>query len=186
MNKTRTFFAALAGAVLVLLIVEGPALASSIKSWAGGETITANDLNANFSHIHGTMVGGHGARLVNADVSASAAIAHSKLATPSLVPKAWGVVKSTCAASPCTVDAHSGISSVTRGGAGTYTVNLSSARANTNYGVLVSSVNPSGATGTLCIVEPIIATTNFSIDCYTHAGAANDTGLTFMVLDNDN
>lgn len=47
----------------IVLVTSG-----AIKTWQSGETIATSDLNANFSHIHNKMVGGHGARLVNADV----------------------------------------------------------------------------------------------------------------------
>lgn len=78
-------------AIFTLSLVTGMAFAGSIKSWSNGQTLTAADLNANFNHIHGLMVGGHGARLVDADVSGSAAIASSKLAQGSGIADAWGV-----------------------------------------------------------------------------------------------
>src|SRR5687767_8565450 len=44
----------------------------AIKSWSTGETIGNAEMNANFTHIHTNMVGGHGGRLTDIDVSASA------------------------------------------------------------------------------------------------------------------
>src|SRR3990172_5536886 len=106
----------------VCLILGGSvALAGSIKRWSSTETFTSTDINANFTHIHKTMVGGHGARLVNADVSSSAAIAHSKVATPALLSKAWANIAS-CDGSQasdsltCTLSAGSGITSVKSSG----------------------------------------------------------------------
>lgn len=172
------------GKVLVfLLALGGVALAGAIKTWVSGETLTAADLNSNFAHIHNSMVGGHGARLVNADVSASAAISHTKMATPALLPKAWAFVGAAgaCGASPCTISASSGVSGVTRGGAGTYSVTLSPARANAVYGVLVTS-----GTGALyCIGIPASALL-VTVVCYDAAGAVTDATFTVQILDDDN
>ena len=54
---------------LIAALMGSVALASTIHVWTSGDKVTAGDLNANFSHIHATMVGGHGQRLVNARVS---------------------------------------------------------------------------------------------------------------------
>lgn len=193
MNRFLQFVAAagiLGGLLHLLGMVVSPAYASSIKSWTTGERIKATDINANFAHLHGTMVGGHGTRLVDADVSSSAAIAHSKMATPALLPKVWAVVKATCTSSPCTIAANSGVSSITRASAGSYSVIPSSARADTSYGVIVTPVNPASAIAAnapTCYIEPLISTTSFSVDCFENDfGAGADTGFTVMVLDNDN
>lgn len=170
------------GLLLGALTVCGPSLASAIKVWSNGEVLSSTDLNANFAHIHNTMVGGgHGARLVNADVNASAAIAHSKMATPALLPRAWFTVLSTCAASPCTVDAASGISGVTRSGAGVYTATLSTARADTTYAVFFSGASNSA----LFCVGNDRTTTTFVIRCYDAAGVATDSAFNAMILDNN-
>lgn len=114
------------GAALFIATV---ALAGPIKVWVAGETITASDINANFAHIHNLMVGSHGARLVNADVSASAAIAHSKLATPALLPKAIGARVLPCDGGTCTWNVNSGFTSTfVRTFAGQYTLTLVAAR----------------------------------------------------------
>ena len=166
---------------VISLVLGAYAYAGSINTFATGETISASALNANFNHIHNTMVGGHGARLVNSDVSTSAAISHSKLATPALLPKAWAYV-SACTTGTCTLAASSGITSITAGGTdGTYTVVLP-ARSDTNYGFLVF---PIGVVDMVCFGEPVISTSQFSFDCETHAGVATDTGFTVMVLDNN-
>lgn len=176
--------------ILALLLTATMAIAGTIKTWSSGETLRSADLNSNFSHIHTTMVGGHGARLVNADVSASAAIDHSKMATPALFPKAWAAISSaSCTSTPCTINASSGVTSITRSATGTYSV-LIPARTNTAYGVMVQSVAPSGATATtmaVCYVEPIISTTTIAVDCFKNDGTgAQDTGFTILILDNDN
>lgn len=168
-------------AVLTALIVTGIANAGAIKTWTT-ETLRYSDLNSNFQHIHNTMVGGHGARLLDADVSASAAIAHSKLATPALVPKVWASVLSDCSASPCTVSASSGVSSITRSGTGEYDVLFSNVRANAVYGALIT---PFDATGLRSCRQTSAATNGFHVSCFD-AAAAVDTGFTVMILDNDN
>ncbi len=164
------------------LLVAGVALAGSIKNWSNGETIRATDLNGNFNHIHNTMVGGHGARLVDADVSPSASIAHTKLATPSLVPKAWALVSTVCTASPCTIAAGSGITSITRSSTGFYVATFTSARANATYSVLISVHSASGDIN--CSV-PIAGptTTFFNINCRdVNASPATDADSNFSVL----
>src|SRR3990167_4139156 len=101
----------LAVAVLTVLVgvpIAGIAYASTLKTWTTHEALTSTDLNSNFAHIHTTMVGGHGARLTNSDVSSSAAIAHTKMATPGLLPKAWVMTGSGCtgdggSSQPCTI-----------------------------------------------------------------------------------
>jgi hypothetical protein len=112
----------LAAAVVALAAFAGP-----IKTWTSGDIIGSGDLNANFAHIHQTMVGGHGARLVNADVAANANIAVSKINGGGLIPRAsvssYGAA---CAASPCTnLGLTKNVSGITRSAAGTYVITLS-------------------------------------------------------------
>lgn len=167
--------------VLALTLIGGVAAAGAIKTFTT-ETLTASDLNTVLQHIHNAMVGGHGARLVNADVSASAAISHSKLATPALVPKAFAAVLAACGSSPCTVASSSGVSAITRASAGSYTVTFTNARANANYAVLASQ----HTTGIFeCRVETIVAA-SFAVICFNSAGTATDSAFSVMVMDNDN
>lgn len=182
----------IAAAVLAFLVATiGAALADSIRSFASGEAISANGLNSNFAHIHNTMVGGHGARLVNADVSASAAIAHTKLATPALVPKAWAITQDACSASPCTVAASAGfISGINFSSTGVYYVLFSSARPNLYYSAVVSPVAVSNPA--ICNTDPFVDAGTVVVKCYTATtGAASTVALTnsqfsIVVLDNDN
>jgi hypothetical protein len=156
----------------------------SIKVWVA-EALRYVDLNANFAHIHNTMVGGHGARLVDADVSASAAIAHSKLATPALVPKAWVQVAS-CASNPCTIVVSSRVTSVNRTGAGVYNVDLSYTPPNTAFSV---QITPQDATAARhCVLSDTSASSTDSVEfnCFDAAGAAADSGFGVWVMDNDN
>lgn len=185
--------------IAVSLLGFAAANATAIKTWTT-EVLRYQDLNSNFSHLHDNMVGGHGARLVNADVSTSAAIAHTKLATPALIPKAWGVVGLTGACSgaaaagtPCTVDASSGVTAVkSNGTTGEYRVDLSFSPANAVYSVMVSSLTRDD----YCVVDltslALQATsgdangTNFIISCETDASADANAVFSFMIFDNDN
>lgn len=188
MTKKRIIIAVVCSIALV-------ALAGPIKTWQAGEVITASDLNANFQHIHNRMVGGHGARLVNADVSASAAIAHSKMATPALLPKAMGGVVTACSVGPCSWGFNSGhTSTFARASAGNYTMTLSAARANATYGVQ-ATCGGSASTGAVPCVCGVrngtISTTTYQIDCsvfVTDGGVQQneDVAFTVVVFDNDN
>lgn len=167
-----------------LLIGGGYATAGSIKSWSN-EVITASDLNTNFSHIHDVMVGGHGARLVDGDVSASAAIAHSKLAAPQLVPKAWALCTDGVAdGNPGVLTEDTGFASCADvAGTGLYSVTFDSARANANYGVFLTPIN---ATGAVCYVTAR-STTVISFTCSDLAtpSAVDVTAIHVLVMDND-
>lgn len=152
------------GAVILtgLLIGVGVAWAAGLKTWSTNESVTASDLNGNFQYLNNVKVGG-GKLLVNADVSASAAIAHSKLATPALVPKAWAQVGGTCSSSPCTITSSSGISAITRVSTGLYNVALSTTRANAAYAVIAVSEDDSGPTVACSANTP--TTTSFTLSC---------------------
>ena len=163
------------GAAFVVALFAGFALAGTIKVWTAGEYITASDLNANFAHLHTTMVGGHGPRLVNADVAANANIATNKLAALPLIPRGYASVVG--GATP-TILAASGVSTVTRPLTGQYTVTIP-ARPNVNYVVLVTPAN--NGTGTppgLCTVGAK-GTTTFSVNC------AGNSDFDLAILDND-
>lgn len=64
-----------------LCMFGGFALAGTIKVWSTSEKVKASDLNANFAYIMNNFVGGQGARLVDADVTSSAGIQWTKLAS---------------------------------------------------------------------------------------------------------
>lgn len=168
------------------------AVAGPIKVWQSGEIITATDINANFQHIHNTMVGSHGARLKNSDVSTTAAISHSKLAQPALLPKAVGAQVNACTASPCTWDLATGFpTTYTRLSAGAYSITFSTARPNAQYGVHVTCHNEGSE---MCVCTPrrsSFATTGFTVECYleptTGANPAlGDHGITVTVYDDNN
>jgi hypothetical protein len=164
----------------LLVFVSLPSDAGSIKTWSTHETLRASDINANFSHIHNEMVGGEGARLVNADVSASAAIAHSKLATPALLPKAMAVMTTTCTAGTCALAASSGVTSIAFVSTGVYTVTIP-ARLNAVYG---ATVTPHLVT--LQCYTDTYTTTTFAIRCTDFASGVKNGAFTVAVFDNDN
>lgn len=164
--------------VLLALTITVVANAGAIKTWAS-ETLRYADLNSNFTHIHNTMVGGHGARLVDADVSTTAAIAHTKVATPALLPKAWAQV-ATCAAGTCTMSSSSQIASVVFVSTGVYTITWTTARSDANYSVMITVPLSTGArchSGTL-------TTTTAQINCYDSASALVNTATNILMFDN--
>lgn len=141
--------------VLAVLVLAGIAGAGTIKNWSIGEVITAAQLNQALNHIHTNMVGGHGARLINADVSGSAAIASSKLADGEMIP--WAKVSVggnyllPCTSGTCDIYGERNVESVERTGAGTYTVTFSSAIV-----WPVTALCTLKSTASTCTVNPVI------------------------------
>lgn len=178
MKKFASYF------TLAAVILTGSLVAAGqIVVFSSGDTLSPTSLNSNFSHIHNTMIGGHGARLVDADVNPAAALSHSKLATPAVVPKAWATITANCA-SPCTetLIASSGVSSISHTGAGSFQVNWTVTRGDALYGVIVS---PNGVNARHCqVVGGGYAAGNVIIGCYDLAAAAADSPFTIMMLDN--
>lgn len=171
--------------IIAALVFAGIAGASSIKVWVAGETLSVADLNSNFAHIHNLMVGGHGGRLVNADVSASAAISHSKLASPALLPKAFASQEVVCDGGTCTPAVVSRITTITRTGTGVYTVNISPSLTNTDYAVFVT---PSlcAAASNVCFCRSNTRNINgVEIVCYDKAGAVTDAAFSISIMDNN-
>jgi hypothetical protein len=180
--KMKTVYRLIAIGVAVAAIYS-VATAGSMYSWSSGETLTASQLNANFNHIHNNMVGGHGARLVDADVASNAAISRSKLAAYQSLPLAWAKVgngSTTCSSSPCTVADQYGVSGVTRSGAGIYVVTLSTAMSDSEYAVIVSSQTADVVCGGIAA-----STTLVSVVCRTVASspAAADAVFSLSVYD---
>lgn len=170
--------------LLAMMILDLTAWAGQIITFSNGDTISASSLNANFQHIHNLMVGGHGARLVDADVSASAAIAQSKIAGLGATSiKAWGVFSTNCGTT-CTetVQASYGISSIANTTLGNWTVTLSSTRADTAYAVIVTA---NEATFICNASYALHTTSTFNVHCQvTSSGTAVNTHFQITVLDN--
>lgn len=187
MNKMRAV-------VVILGLMSTLAVASAIKVWSPGDVLSTTDLNANFSHIHSLMVGGHGARLVDADVSASAAIAHSKMATPGVIAKGAFIVGSgttPCTAGTCTLSMSSGVTpTVVWNSTGNYTMTIS-ARADAFWGLTVTPLYCGAASaGCWCNVQTGTSTTNATIQCFSAttvpAIAAVNAVFTAVIWDNNN
>lgn len=179
MERLKQYLAAL----LAVALVATPALSGSIKVWSNGEYITATDLNAALAHLHANLGHGHGAIIVNSDVSASAGIAHTKMATPALLPKLWSTMgAAACGASPCTLTDWSVITSVTRSGAGVYVANFT-ARANASYAVFVTS----NTNAVDCYVGTR-TTTTAAVSCFDSATGAvpTDASFSLVLMDSDN
>ena len=168
--------------ILAAVLIGGFAVASPIKTWIVGEVISYTDLNANFAHIHSLMVGGHGPRLVNADVSANAHIAHNKLATPALIPKIWAQVAN-CSSNPCTVSATYGVASVGWTSAGLMTVNFvpTATRVNANYAAIVAA---SALSNRNC-APTAQTTTTVTVTCQDLAAGAANSGFTILIMDDN-
>lgn len=177
-------------------VVLSHTMSSAIHVWVDGDVLSTADINSNFSHIHGLMVGGHGARLINADVSASAGISHSKLATPGVLPKSIFVIGSSitpCAAGTCTLTASAGIiPTVTWNSTGNYTVTLPVARTDIHWFVTATPKYCNASTGgCYCNIQTGTSTTVATIQCFgvTVAGpaiAAANTVVGVAIFDNDN
>lgn len=184
MNKYRLGF-------LAAVLVGIAASAGTVKTWSAGEYITAGDLNSTIAHLHASVGHGHGPVIVNSDVSASAAIAHSKLATPALVPKAWAAMTATCSTGACTMVDTSEIASivysgVTDGGVGVgqYTVTYSVPRVDSSYMTLVSGFSVSVDFDCHTTVQ---TTTTATVNCLTPStGAPTNGAFSFLMMDTEN
>jgi len=174
---------------VAILISSTLVLAGTIKVWGSGDLLTSTDLNANFAHIHNTMVGGHGSRLINADVHPLAAIAHSKMATPTLIPK---MVVGIGTPSPSTVCSVNGTCAqfmaaglpvtVTRTAAGVYGVTWTVVRPNQTYLPLVNMVFAAGP-GYCGAQAPLAA--GFTVQCKDTTGTSQDAVVAVSVYDDD-
>lgn len=177
---------------IAVLITVSPVIAGTIHTFANGEALTATNLNQPFAHIHSTMVGGHGARLVDADVNASAAIAQSKIANYRVFPRAVGWVNSlsdTCLSNnaACTSTTGTNVTSITRVSSGVWNVVLSYNPTDTNFGVMVTPIEASSTAGRACSVSDRAASGNhFQVECWDLAtpSVANP-AFTFTVYDDN-
>lgn len=157
--------------LLFVLLCAAYANAGSLYSWSSGETLTHSQLNSNFSHIHNNMVGGHGARLVDADVASNAAISRSKLQYYGALPVAAAKVGSgstPCASGTCTLGDSTNVTSVTES-TSVYTVTWSVNFGDTEYMVFVTS----GTSNVNCYGIPASATTA-TVSCFNMSSVAAD------------
>lgn len=155
----------------------------SPTTFVDGDTLTAAQLNNTIAHVHNTFSGG----IVDTHLAANAAVQHTKLAAPALVPKAWAMTAAVCGASPCTLSASSGVSSITRTGTGLYTVTWTTPRANASYLVMVQAAIPASTLGSCRATS--VGTTTTTVRCQwtsdTQAPTDEDAALHVLLLDDD-
>lgn len=181
-------------AVAVVQVFRPPPVSAHAGSpaptvWNSGNTLTAAALNDTIAHLHNTFSGNIG----NSHLSASAAIAHSKLATPALVSKAWAIVGqagacvgSATAGTACPVNATSRVNSVTTNGTtGQYRLNLTYTPVNTAFAVLASSMTNDVHCRATSLAT---AAPHAIIECRSIAGtpAATNAIFSVLVMDDDN
>lgn len=165
----------------------GEAQASSIKVWTFNEVLKATDLNNNFAHIHNTMVGGHGARLVAGDVATSLTV---------LFPDAWAMVGTpggtacdgaAAAGTACATIEQTGVTQVSANNSvGQYRVNLSYSPANASFIVVFGSHTADHecqTTGAFTSGAGDVNGTNFLVECNDMTGAAANAVFSFVLMD---
>lgn len=185
-------------ALTVLLLSPRPASAHTgspaMVTWSSGQYLTYTDLNNALAHIHNTLSAG----IVDANLSSSAAIAHSKLQTPALVSKAVLSTTTACvgagaAGTDCTVAVEHSKFLSTSGGAGAgnsaleatgntgrYDLTLSYTPTDTNFVVNVAA----GTLGVYCaVVTRATAAPHMRIHCRTDAAVDTDTNIMVSVFD---
>ncbi len=157
------------------------AIAGAIHSFSSPETLTAANLNDNFTHIHNALRGGTHTLITNPDVAANAAIAHSKLATPALVPKAFAGISADCTSNPCNMYVNQGMTTAIRGSGGSYTVSFS-ARTDDSYAAYITARSSVAA---YCRNNGQTSST-VKVGCYDATGNVTDSGFQILLMDNDN
>lgn len=168
--------AVLAGMIGAVVITSVPAWA--LKVWVAPERPTIAQLNSNFAEVANN-------NLTNANIASGAAIAHSKLATPALVPKAWAMVSANCtgsaaAGTACTVGDSSLVSSITtNGAAGQFRLNLGYTPADTSFAVDVTTRTSTS----VCMADTYAtAAPHALIKCFDYTGAALDINQFVVVV----
>lgn len=188
------------GATFVFMVVMSVSVAlahtgsPSPTTWSAGNTLTVQSLNDTIAHLHNTLSGG----IVDAHLSTSAAISHSKMARPGLISKAVFVTTSTLdPAVAAGTDLTTGIEQVqflgTSGGAGsgnsaleatgtagTYQLTLNYTPTDTAFMVLITSHTTS--VWCSCTGRSITAP-HITIACENDASALTNTAFSLAVFD---
>lgn len=186
MNKLSIVIAGIVLGIGLGLVTISSVNAQTLHTWTTGQVVTATDLNANFTALKNGKVGS-GVQAVNTDISSSAAINHSKLATPALVPRAWATVTANCtgsaAVSPaCTLGDSSQVASITPNiVTGEFRLTLSYTPTNSSFAVIVTS----HTTTSVCMAhQRQTAAPQAIITCFDYAGAALDANqFSVLVMD---
>lgn len=149
----------------------------ALPTFSSGQTLTYTDLNNAFAHLHNTFTAG----IKDEHIKIDAAIQHTKLLSPGLIPKAWALATASCTTATCTLAASQRVSSVTRSAAGTYTVTLAYTAADTTYGLVGTPL----FTGFIEF-DPPASTTTIRFGTYNTAGVATDNGFMVVIYDDTN
>lgn len=164
-------------AVVIISLIAGVAFATLPHTFSSGNTLTASKLMDDLNHLESGLRGGTHTAIVNADISGSAGIAHSKLATPTLVPKAWAYISDAIPS----IGEGSGVSAVARPGVGNYNITLSANPANTVFAVIVT---PMTSASLMCTAHTFaVAAPHFQISCQDDTSAATSVDLMFTYFD---
>lgn len=153
--------------------------APSFTTWSANQKLTSTDLNNTMAHLHNTFSG----NIDDTMISTAAAIQHSKLQYPILVPKAAAYVAPNCTTASCTLAFTSRIATIARSGAGNYIVTLTYTAPNNVFGIVTTPAT--GGTAITCI-STAVSTSTYGIACVDAAGVAQDTGFMTTVYDDDN
>lgn len=177
-------------AVFTFLLVGTLASASAIKVWAAGDQVQVSDLNSNFQHMHNSMVGGHGGRLLNADVNSSANIAYTKLQNGRGIARAYVGIVSCTGAGACSMTNSSSmnVTGVSRSAtAGDYTVTLNYTASDTAFATVVNAGYRTSIGANILCQSASLSTTTISVKCldYTGAPAAADSAFSLVVYDDN-
>lgn len=179
MNRTSRNLVALILSFMLPICAWG-----ALKVWTGSETIQAADLNSNFTTINTAAA----ALVTNSKVSASAAIATSKLAAYRFIPRAWVALQNANAscgtsAAACTVTTG-GTTTITGTAAGSYLVTLGYTATDSTMGAIAGIMTLDSATTGSCNAFGF-STTAFTVHCRNNAGTLIDTGFTVSVFDSN-
>jgi hypothetical protein len=172
----------LALAVFVVKDALGHSGSPAGVTWTTGQKLTSTDLNNTVAHLHNTFDG----NIADENVSVSAAIQHTKMQYPALLPKAWarptdGVSNSTGCTATCYITGSYGdgsrVTSVTRSGTGVYSVNLAYTATDTAYAV---SITPYGSTAWCRVTSQ--STTAVAVACFDNSIMTNAADKVFSIV----
>lgn len=173
----------LGGITSDLLRQEASAHAGSpaLTVWSNGQSLTASALNNSFAHIDNTFSGG----ITDSMLSTAAAIAHSKLATPALIPKAWAQMGSsvcTGAGTNCGINESSKVNWIhSTATNGVYDVDLSYVPANASFAVFTTPMVGDNVCSVTGLASGAVGTKDFTVTCLT-GGAVPGGGIPFMLV----
>ncbi|UOF77442.1 hypothetical protein [Caudoviricetes sp.] len=154
------------------------------------DTLTAAQLNQAINHVHNTF-----GNINDSHISSAAAIAHTKLATPSLVPKAMALALGSstglgpynwtaCTTGTCTLAQSSRITSVTWSATGIYHVTLAYTPADATF--MVHAFSAENALLLCRAYDYDVSAPHFKIRCENAAATATNSVPSFTVWDSSN